>query len=148
MAPLKVSRPGVCPIDTKVHAPAHVADAHVRLNTDIHTPHTKVYAPALVAATARQTSVFPWARNRVHIALAANVGLDPADDATVIVHGLLGSPSGQDRYKSVYFCMCMIVHGVHELGSSAALGNASSRGSFLWVQAGTRQFICAVCTHA
>jgi hypothetical protein len=49
----------------------------------------------------------------VHIALATNVGLDPADDATVIVHGLLGSPSGQDRYmSSVYACVYIIVHGV------------------------------------
>ena len=44
--------------------------------------------------------------------MAANVGLAPSDDATVIVHGLLGSPSGQDRYMSVYVCVYIIVHGV------------------------------------
>jgi hypothetical protein len=53
-----------------------------------------VQDPSFVLHSVRQTSVFPWARNEIHVSVAANFMLSGDAHTMVIMHGLLGSASG------------------------------------------------------
>ena len=58
----------------------------------------KVDASAFVLKSIRQSTVFPWANNEIHVSIAANVVLYGDAKTVITISGILGSPTGQEAH--------------------------------------------------